>query len=145
MWRSPRVCLGSRENLLGSGGQQVNRTGRTAAAGFRGQLLHSHNCVASSRYFTLCSAWTVSYQMTGSYVCIICSQNMTLSFIGCWKHPWTVYTDEVLSAWTDWAGVGEPMNVSSRGPENTALWGLASWQSFVSHNIRQQTSHEGRV
>lgn len=127
MWRSPRVCLGSRENLLGSAGQQVNRTGRTAAAGFRSQLLHSHSCVASSRFSTLCSAWTVSYQMTESYVCIICYQNMTLFFTGCWKNPWTAYTGEVLSAWTDCVGVGEPMNVSSRGPEHTALWSLASW------------------
>lgn len=62
--------MGSRENLLGSGGQRVNRTGRTAAVGFRSQLLHSHNCVASSRFSTLCSAWTVSYQMTKSHVCM---------------------------------------------------------------------------
>lgn len=74
---------------------------RAAAAGFRSQLLLSQNCVASSRLSNLSVLCFMSHQMTHSYIGIMCSQDVVLFFISCWKDPWTEYTGEVLSVWAE--------------------------------------------
>lgn len=72
---------------------------RAAAAGFRSQLPLSRNCVASSRLSNLSVLRFISHQMAHSYTGIMCSKDVALSFISCWKDPWTEYTGGVLSAW----------------------------------------------
>lgn len=59
---------------------------------------------------------------------------MALSFISCWKDPWTEDTGEILSAWTERKLANLSKSLSIPGD-----------QFCPTHNISQQTSPEGKV